>query len=249
MSKFFQFFLLGLFFMNTNGSLGQHEPQINLLIFSKTAGFRHESIETGVKALRELCSQNGIEVTHTEDARWFTKKRLKKFDAVLFLSTSGDVFNKKRQRAFKRFIHGGGGFIGIHAASTTEYDWPWYGQLLGAYFDGHPEAQDAVVRVTDPSHLATTHLPKKWKRFDEWYNFRWIDKSFHTLLTVDESTYTGGKHQNNHPIAWCKEFNGSKVFYTALGHTKESYTEKQFLKHLLGGIKWVMGLENLKPDN
>lgn len=247
MAKHGDLLILGIFFLLHFSLFGQDNPRKNILIFSKTAGFRHESIETGVKALSELCAQNNIEATHTEDASWFTKKRLKTYDVVVFLSTSGDVFNKKQQKAFKKFMRNGGGFIGVHAASTTEYDWPWYGQLLGAYFDGHPEAQDAVVQVTEPNHLATVHLPQKWERFDEWYNFRWIDDSFHTLLTVDETTYTGGNHRNKHPVAWCKEFEGGKVFYTALGHTTTSYSDTPFLKHVLGGIEWVLGLETLKP--
>jgi|SRR5690606_23870205 len=220
--------------------LSQELPTPKILIFSKTEDYRHESTEMSIDAIKMLCVQNGIQVESTENSKWFTNRKLKKFDAVLFLNSSGDVFNKKQEKAFQKFIRSGGGFVGIHGASTTEYEWDWFGKLIGGYFNGHPEPQEATIIVRDTSHLSTKHLPKNWKRFDEWYNFRWVDEDFNVLLLLDESTYDGGRHGDKHPIAWYKSFEGGRMFYTALGHTKESYSEDHFLNHILGGILYAL---------
>ncbi|RED97401.1 ThuA domain-containing protein [Marinoscillum furvescens] len=211
----------------------------NLLVFSKTNGFRHESIAAGKEALDSLAASNDFSIYFTEDSLAFTRNNLSKYDALIFLSPSGDVFNEEQQDALQHYIRSGGGFVGIHGASTVEYDWPWYGKLVGSYFADHPKVQEAELHVL-ASHLATEHLPDPWIRSDEWYNFRSaLDDSIQVLLTVDEQTYTGGKMGNHHPIAWYHEFDGGRAFYTALGHTKASYREPHFLNHILGGIKWV----------
>lgn len=212
-----------------------------LLIFTKTLDYRHESTEVSIEAIKNLCAKNGIQVDATEDSKWFRKGKLKKYDAVVFLNSSGDVFNTKQEIAFRNYIQSGGGFVGIHGATTTEYDWEWFGKMIGGYFNGHPEPQNATVIINDNTHLSTKHLPKKWNRFDEWYNFRWVNQDFKVLLSLDENTYEGGGHKENHPIAWYKPFEGGRMFYTALGHTKESYSENLFLQHILGGIYYAMG--------
>ena len=221
-------------------TLSQESAPKKVLIFSKTKDYRHESTEMSIEAIKNLCVENGIQVESTENSKWFNTRKLKEFDAVLFLNSSGDVFNERQQKAFQGFIRSGGGFVGIHGASTTEYEWGWFGKLIGGYFNGHPEPQNATIIVNDTSHLATKHLPISWNRFDEWYNFRWVDEDFNTLLSLDETTYTGGRHKDRHPIAWYKSFEGGRMFYTALGHTKESYTDNQFLKHVLGGILYAL---------
>ncbi len=211
-----------------------------VLVFSKTKGYRHTSIETGIKAIRKLGEVNGFEVSATEDAAIFTSDSLKRYQAVLFLSTTGNIFNKAQERAFKSFIINGGGFVGVHAAADTEYDWPWYGQLVGAYFESHPEQQSAVLSLQDADHVSTKGLPSKWQHFDEWYNFKDIQEGIRVVLTVDELSYTGGKNGSFHPISWYREFDGGKMFYTALGHTEAAYSGEFFLKHLLGGIQYVL---------
>lgn len=221
--------------------LSQDSSSKKMLIFTKTVDFRHESTEVSIEAIRNLCAENGIETDATEDSEWFTSEKLNEYDAIMFLSSSGDVFNEKQEIAFQEYIRSGGGFVGIHGASTTEYDWDWFGKMIGGYFNGHPAPQDATVIVDDHQHVSTNHLPERWDRFDEWYNFRWVDKEFNVLLSLDETTYEGGEHPDNHPIAWYKSFEGSRMFYTALGHTKESYSEKPFLDHVLGGILYAMG--------
>lgn len=212
----------------------------SILIFSKTEGYRHASIPDGAAALKELAEQHEIATLHTENADYFQTDSLAKFDAVVFLSTTGDILDEQQQQAFRSFIENGGGFMGIHAAADTEYDWPWYGQLVGAYFESHPEIQEATIEVTDKSHPATSFLPDQWVRTDEWYNYKDINQDIRVLLQLDESSYEGGKNGSNHPIAWYHSANGGRVFYTGGGHTSESYSEDLFRKHLWGGLQYVL---------
>ena len=220
---------------------GQGKQMKNILLFSKTAEFRHDSIEPAIVALKDLGSENNFKVFHTEDGTYFDSVKLKNYHAIIFLNTSGDVLNDDQQIHFKNYIQGGGGWVGIHCATDTETNWPWYGKLAGAYFNGHPEIQKAKLVVVDKSHSSTKMLPDVWIRTDEWYNFKDINQEINILIKIDESSYEGGTNGINHPIAWYHTFNGGRVFYTALGHTKESYSEKLFLQHLLGGIKWASG--------
>jgi type 1 glutamine amidotransferase len=219
------------------------KPRAQVLVFSRTLGFRHDSIPAGIAAIRSLGRANRFSVSATEDARAFTRKRLRPFDAVVFLNTTGDVLGPAQQAAFKSYIRHGGGWVGIHAAADTEYGWPFYGRLLGAYFQSHPAIQPAAIDVTDRSHPSTRSLPARWTRTDEWYNFRADPRGgVHVLATLDESTYTGGTMSADHPVAWCHRFRGGRAWYTAGGHTIESYSEPLFRRHLLGGILWAAGL-------
>jgi cytochrome c len=220
------------------------EP-FDALVFSKTAGFRHGSIEAGVAAITQLGEEHGFTVTATEDAGAFTDENLAQYEVVVFLSTTGDVLGEDQQAAFERYIQGGGGYAGIHAASDTEYDWPWYGDLVGAYFDSHPQNQDATIKVEDHVHESTAHLPQRWDRHDEWYNFRSNPRDeVHVLASLDETTYDagGGAMGAEHPIAWCQVYDGGRSWYTGGGHTDESFAEPEFLQHLLGGLQTAAGV-------
>lgn len=212
-----------------------------ILVFAKTAGFRHTSIPKGKEALLLLGKNNNFLVDTTEDASFFTAKTLNQYDAVVFLSTTGDILNDEQQAAFENYIRSGKGFVGIHAATDTEYGWPWYCKLVGANFANHPKPQKAKLHVTNEQHLSTKHLPQTWERFDEWYNFKNRNTEVKVLLTIDESSYEGGKEGNYHPMAWYHAYDGGRAFYTALGHTDESYKEEAFLKHVLGGITYAIG--------
>lgn len=227
------FAFLSLSFVN-------HKKSQRVLVFSKTVKFHHASIPAGLAALQKLGKENNFEVDTTTDATLFTEKNLKKYDAVIFLSTTGDVLNDEQQAAFEKFIRSGKGYMGIHAATDTEYDWPWYNQLVGAYFKSHPKQQEAVLNITDGTHISTKHLPATWKRFDEWYNFKSLQPGLHVLITIDEKSYSGGENGDFHPMAWYHDFDGGRAFYTEFGHTDESYLDPLFLRHLLGGIQYVM---------
>lgn len=221
-------------------ALGSFAKQ-RVLIFSKTVGWHHTSIPAGIKAIMKLGQENNFDVDTTIDATKFTYDNLKQYAAVIFLNTTGDVLNDAQQIEFQKYIRGGGGFVGVHSATDTEYDWPWYGNLVGAYFKNHPAQQTAVFHVVDRNFIATKHLPEEWKRFDELYNFKWIAPDIHVLITIDEKTYTGGANGDNHPMSWYHNYDGGRSFYTALGHTDESYDDPMYLKHLLGGIEYAMG--------
>jgi len=215
------------------------DPQV--LLFSKTAGYHHECIASGSKAIKKMCAENNIQVTTTDDPSFFNEEDLSSFSAVLFFNTTGDVLDSDQEKSFERFIQSGGGYIGVHSASDTEYEWNWYGKLAGAYFTSHPAIQEAKFIVEDTSFLATSFLPKEWVRTDEIYNFNITNKEVNVVLSVDESSYEGGKNGGNHPIAWYHDYDGGRAFYTALGHTHESYKEELFMKHLLEGIKYAIG--------
>ncbi len=218
------------------------ERDRRILVFSKTGGFRHASIPDGIAAVQRLGSQNGFAVDASEDSSFFDDAHLARFDAVVFLCTTGDILDDSQKAAFQRFIEGGRGFVGVHSASDTEYGWPWYGALVGAYFKNHPALAPATIQVIDPVHPSTRGLPPRWSRADEWYNFATNPRPrAHVLATLDEGTYTGGEMGSDHPIVWCQFYDGGRSWYTALGHTSESYAEPLFLQHLLGGIQFAAG--------
>lgn len=219
----------------------KQSPKPRILVFSKTAGFRHESIAAGKIAIIKLGKENGFLVDTTESENYFTEDSLKKYKAVVFLSTTGNILNAPQQIAFERYIQAGGGFTGVHAAADTEYDWEWYGKMVGGYFMSHPKTQQAIVNVTDRVNAASSHLPVKWKRTDEWYNYKNLNPNVKVLASLDETSYEGGKNGTNHPIAWYHQYDGGRAFYTGMGHTSESFADPLYLKHLLGGIKYAIG--------
>ncbi|MEU8658546.1 ThuA domain-containing protein, partial [Actinoplanes philippinensis] len=201
----------------------------DVLVFSKTAGFRHDAIPAGIQLIRDLGAANSFTVTTTEDSSQFTATNLSRFEAVVFLNTTGDVLDNTQQSAFESYIRAGGGYVGVHSASDTEYDWPFYGELVGAYFSSHPAIQQATVRVENRAHAATAGLAPTVTRTDEWYNFRTNPRSSARILSVlDESTYSGGTMGADHPHTWCKTLQGGRSFYTGGGHTQASYTEAGF---------------------
>jgi PKD repeat protein/type 1 glutamine amidotransferase len=217
----------------------------SILVFSKTAGFRHDSIPAGIAAIQQLGAEHDFTVDATEDGTAFTDANLARYKAVVWLSTTGDVLDPTQQAAFERYIRAGGGYAGVHAAADTEYDWSWYGQLVGAYFASHPANQQATVKVEDPAHPSTATLPARWSRFDEWYNFRTNPRgSAHVLASLDETSYSPGTGAmgSDHPTAWCKDYDGGRSWYTGGGHTNESFADPQFRAHLLGGIETAAGV-------
>lgn len=227
----------------SGGSGGSTEQQpLQVLLFSRTAEYRHEAIPVAIDALESVGDQRGWTVVATEDAATFDDVGLADFDVVVFLMTTGDVLSADQEAAFERFIRSGKGYVGVHSASDTEYDWPWYGQLVGAYFLGHGDIQAATVHVEAEGHPAHAEVPNPWTRTDEWYGFQTNPRDqVDVLLQVDETSFVAGAGAmgEDHPIAWCHEFDGGRSFYTALGHTAESYAESSFLAHLSRGIEWA----------
>ncbi len=220
----------------------------HLLVFSKTVGWRHDSIPAGIAALEKLAAENQFTLVASEDASLFNDTELAKFNAVIFLNTTSDVLNEQQELAMERYIQAGGGYVGIHAATDTEWegDWHWYRNLVGAVFKNHPSTpsnvQNARITISDKNHASTNTLPEQFELADEWYNFRDMYEFINVLAKVDESTYQGGEHGHDHPISWYHDYDGGRAFYTGLGHTAETFANNYFLTHLLGGIRYAVGL-------
>ncbi|MEV8228428.1 ThuA domain-containing protein [Streptomyces sp. NPDC079167] len=213
----------------------------HVLLYSRTTAYRHESIPDGIKAFTELGEQHGFTVEATELPAAFEGQELGRYSAVVFLSTSGDVLTDEGRANLASYHRNGGGFMGVHAAACTEYDWPYYGTLLGARFARHPPLQPGTLVVEDTGHPATGHLPRRWDLIDEWYDFRTNPRSgVRVLATVDEHSYEGGGMPDDHPVMWCHANGGGPVFYTALGHTGDAFRDPLFRSHLWGGLESVM---------
>ncbi|PUZ27204.1 cytochrome c [Chitinophaga costaii] len=227
-------------------TLGAHAQTPRVLVFSKTLRYHHVSIAAGNVAIQRLGLENGFQVDTTTNAAYFTEDSLRHYAAVIFLSTTGNVLDTAQQADLERYIQAGGGYVGIHSASATETDWPWYGHLVGAVFNGHPpQPVPGTVVVAAVNHPATLGMPLRWQRTDEWYNFRNRIDSLQVLLLADETTYAGGTNGTYHPLAWYHNYDGGRSFYTALGHLPEHYQDSLFLHHVLVGIQYAIGQNHL----
>jgi type 1 glutamine amidotransferase len=231
--------LLTLFCALTPGK--ENAKPKRVLVFSLTKSYRHKSIKNGIEAIKKLGAANGFEVDTSESVSAFTEGNLNKYNILIFLNPTGsDVFNAAQKQALKSYINNGGGLVGIHAATDFCYEWDWYGKLIGAYFADHPKVQEAKLLKVSPKDKLMKGTPTNWLHTDEWYNFKSVNKNIKVLVKVDETSYQGGKMNNDHPIIWYHKFDGGKVFYTGLGHASETYSNPLFLKQLLAGIKWTM---------
>ncbi|WP_053084490.1 ThuA domain-containing protein [Catenovulum maritimum] len=241
----------------SNSQVSNQTETINqpnkLLAFSKTTGWRHDSIAAGIKAIHQIGEAQNYQVLATEDAAIFNDRDLSKFSALIFLNTTGDVLNDEQQVAMERYIQAGGGFVGIHSAADTEHagDWYWYRKLVGGVFKSHPNipsnVQLAELTVVDDKHQATHFMPSQFQYADEWYDYKDLSKFRNDLLSLDEDSYQGGLSGHYHPIAWYQEFDGGRSFYTGIGHTADNFTNPFYLEHLLGGIKYAIG-DNVQLD-
>lgn len=235
-----------LFFLSSCTSKRSGTPRV--LVFCKPAVFVHASIPDGIAAIQKLGAENGFDVDTTKQAEQFNEENLSMYSAVIFLGTTGDVLDYKQEAAFERYIQSGGGYVGIHSASDTEYDWGWYGRLVGAYFTYHPAEQEARFIIQDNSHPSTKHFTDNvWTLEEELYNFKKISPDIKVLITIDESSYQGGANGSFHPMSWYHEYDGGRAFYTAIGHQSETYSDERYLKHLLGGIEYAIG-DNVSGD-
>lgn len=242
--------LLAFLILLLVASTATRAEQFNALLFSKTAGWHHDSINTGVTAVQALAKLHDFGVFWTEDAnRVFNDKELAKYKVVIFLCTTGDVLNAEQQAAFERFIKGGGGYVGIHSASDTEYEWPWYTKMVGHMFHIHPAVQTATMQVEDRNFPGMDRFAKRFLFTEEWYEFGPPQsQQLKYLLTVDEKTYKPaagwgtkqGKGMGDfHPTSWYQHYEGGRAFYTAMGHLPATYTDANFMHHIYGGIYWA----------
>jgi cytochrome c len=220
--------------------------RFRVLVFTRTLGFRHASIPVAIEAARALGSATGFAVDATEDAARFTDAGLAPYAVVVFLSTTGDVLDATQQGAMERWLAAGHGWVGVHAAADTEYEWAWYQSMLGAHFVGHSAVQQATVVVSDTANASTRRLAPTLSRVDEWYDFAAQPAAgARMLVRVDESTYSGGHMGGTHPLSWLQSYGGGRAWYTAMGHTSCAWTERPFLEHVRGGILWAAGMDTL----
>ncbi|GAB3985454.1 hypothetical protein GCM10028807_00740 [Spirosoma daeguense] len=220
-----------------------------VLIFSKTNGFRHKSIEPGLEALKKAGKEKGWDVRTTENGAFFNDDYLSRFKTIVFLSTTGDILTSEQEKAFERFIENGGGYVGIHAASDTEYSWDWYDHMLGTHFRDHPlypeHTPEAEIITDARTHPTTQHLPERWRKKDEWYNFKQSVRGkdrIQVLLTLNEDSYKATfpkKMEGDHPISWINTIGKGRIFYTGMGHTDETFTDKNAMPHIVAGIEWA----------
>jgi len=222
----------------------------SVLIYTRNGeGYVHDNIEASVEALEEICAGMGISTEHTDDPEIFEKLRLKNFDAIIFSNSNNEAFLNERQREnFKAYIRSGKGFMAVHSAIASERQSDWFGQMTGGKFVRHPKLQSFDIKVIDGGHVSTAHLPKVWKWEDECYYTNRLNPAIRVLLAVDlttlndpkKSEYPGDVYGDLFPLAWCHIFEGSRVFYTSLGHKINYYKDENFRKHLQGGIVWVL---------
>lgn len=211
-----------------------------VLVLTETQGFRHSSIESGMAMFQQYADEWSIQVSEAKESSVFTPLNLEKYSMVVLLNTTGDVFGESEQQVLRTYIEDGGSLLAIHAAADAEYDWDWYGVLLGGRFQDHPEIQRATCNISETSHASTDGLPDNWERTDEWYNFKNLQPDNRVVVTIDETTYTGGTHGAQHPISWYRQVGNGKVFYTAMGHTEATYSEPLFIAHIKGAVKWLV---------
>jgi len=211
----------------------------SVLVISETKGWVHDSIESGIDLIENIGDKNNFNVYHSDNSKVITSENLKEFNSIIFLNTTGDILSKNEQNVMEQFIKNGKGYVGVHSASDTEYEWQWYGDLVGAYFRNHSDVVDGKIFTVDNAHKITEHLNPEWNIEDEWYNFDYISDNINVLLKLDETSYEGGEHPDYHPITWYHEYDGGRSFYTALGHTKEVFKDERFIKLLEKGILYA----------
>lgn len=211
-----------------------------VLVFSRTAGFRHDSIPVAIETLQALGAQSGFAIDTTEDAAQFNDAKLSQYTAVVFASTTREVLDPAQQAAFERFVASGGGFMGVHAAADSGYTWPWYGELVGAWFARHPEGLQSV-RVVFENGAGPDGL-REWNVTDEIYDYRRNPRPLvQVTASIDPASHPDGGMDDDHPIAWCHTNAGGRAWYTGLGHDPALYADPVFRAHLLRGLLWTTG--------
>ena len=216
----------------------QAPPRV--LVFTATAGFRHDAIPAALDTLRTVAADAGIAVEATEHAADFNDARLSRYRAVVFAHVTGEVLDASQQAAFERYVARGGGFMGMHAAADSGYTWPWYGDLVGAWFARHPEGLQSVRIRFAPGHGPPQ--ARVWAVTDEIYDYRRNPRPrVDVVATVDPTSHPEGGMGEDHPISWCHRNAGGRAWYTGLGHNPALYADPVFRAHLGSGLRFVTG--------
>ncbi len=217
-----------------------------ILIYSGTTGYRHESIPAGIEAVAALAKQRGLSVVASEDPAIFSPASLKRFRAIVLLSCTTDPKKPEsewlvgdRRTALQQFVQDGGGILAIHAAADSHYFWPWYGKMIGGHFQRHPAGTPSgTVRSVAHGNPLLSGVPPTKTRSDEWYYFDDYDPTSQLLVVLDPASI-GEQDVNPNPMAWARHVGRGRVFYTAMGHTTESYSDPYFLRLIANGLDWV----------
>ena len=232
------FILMTALFTMIPAACGAAKPK-KVLIFTETKEFFHTNIPFATKATKAMLEEKGFAVDTTRQSDgFFTPEKLKEYASIIFINTTGKIFDDQEKEALKGYMKNGGGYVGVHGASDTEKQWEYYYRMSGGTFLSHPQQQEAGVKVVDKKHPATAFLPDEWKNFDEWYDFANFNQDVTVLAWLDETSYKGGKMGEKHPFIWCHEYEGGRAFYTGLGHTEECFKSPLFLQHLYEAVKW-----------
>ena len=216
-----------------------NENGFSVLVITETDGWVHDSIEAGLKLIKYLGDKNRFNVYHSDNSRVINYSNLNSIKTLIFLNTTEDILSEDEQVVMEKFIQSGKGFVGIHSASDTEYEWKWYGDLVGAYFKSHPEGTTNAKILKIENGRFSKHLSPVWQVEDEWYNFNYTNANINVVLELDERSYYGGENGDYHPITWYHAFDGGRSFYTGLGHLKEVYSNKMFIELLEQGILYA----------
>ena len=216
-----------------------NENDFSVLVITETEGSVHDSIEAGLKLIKCLGDKNRFNVYHSNDSRVINYSNLKSIKTLIFLNTTEDILSEDEQVVMQKFIQSGNGFVGVHSASDTEYQWKWYGELVGAYFKSHPEGTTNAKIIKIENGRFSKHLNPVWEVEDEWYNFNYTNADINVVLELDEKSYYGGENGDYHPITWYHSYDGGRSFYTGLGHLKEVYSNKMFIELLEQGILYA----------
>ena len=216
-----------------------NENDFSVLVITETDGWVHDSIEAGLELIKYLGDKNRFNVYHSDNSRVINYSNLKSIKTLIFLNTTEDILSEDEQVVMQKFIQSGKGFVGVHSASDTEYEWKWYGELVGAYFKSHPEGTTNAKIIKIENGRFSKHLNPIWEVEDEWYNFNYTNDDINVVLELDEKSYYGGENGDYHPITWYHSYDGGRSFYTGLGHLKEVYSNKMFIELLEQGILYA----------
>jgi uncharacterized protein len=231
----------------------------HVLVISQTKGFEHDSIPDALAAIYNMGHDSGLwDTTLRTDTELLTKKDLGRnaknldyFDALVFVSTTGELDQDDSQKKdMLSFIkEDGKGFVGVHAALDTNYKWPEYGEMIGGWFDQHPWSTfNAPIVNEDPAFPAVRHFPKAFVKYDEIYQAKeWSREKVNVLLSLDPTKlkYANPRvHRADHDfaVAWDKMYGKGRVFYSTLGHTQEAGSDPDTRKMYFEAIKWVLGM-------
>lgn len=256
MNKLFFIILASLLIIN-NDCKTVTDSNASILVYTKNGeGYVHDNIKASVNALKKIGRLNDFSVETSNDPAVINEENLKKYQCIILSNTNNETFDTDKQKlAFVRYIHAGGSVVGIHSSCGSERDWEWFWAMLGGKFESHPPYQSFDIKVINHNHPSTSFLGEIWHWEDECYYLKHLNPDIKILLAADLRTiededkdiYPGEVFGDYFPLAWYHEFQGARIFYTALGHSIKHYSDPDFINHIEGGIKWAIG-DGSGPD-